>query len=54
MISADTLVLVGVLAVECLLLYLLLQRTKLGLAVRGVASQPGVEPAARRPGRNGC
>src|SRR5438477_2955750 len=28
-ISADTLVLVGVLVVECLLLYLLLQRTKL-------------------------
>jgi branched-chain amino acid transport system permease protein len=39
-ISADTLVLVGVLVVECLLLYLLLQRTKLGLAVRAVASNP--------------
>ena len=34
-ISSDTLVLVGVLAVECVLLYLLLQRTKLGLAFRG-------------------
>jgi branched-chain amino acid transport system permease protein len=39
-ISADTLVLVGVLIVECLLLYLLLQRTKLGLAFRSVASNP--------------
>jgi branched-chain amino acid transport system permease protein len=39
-ISADTLVLVGVLVVECVLLYLLLQRTKLGLAVRSVASNP--------------
>lgn len=39
-ISADTLVLVGVLVMECLLLYLLLQRTKLGLAVRAVASNP--------------
>jgi branched-chain amino acid transport system permease protein len=37
-ISADTLVLVGVLVVECVLLYLLLQRTRLGLAVRAVAS----------------
>src|SRR5262245_11624779 len=36
-ISSDTLVLVAVLAVECLLLYLLLQRTKLGLAFRGVS-----------------
>ena len=40
LISSDTLVLVAVLAVECLLLYLLLQRTKLGLAFRGVASNP--------------
>jgi branched-chain amino acid transport system permease protein len=39
-ISADTLVLVGVLAVECFVLYLILQRTKLGLAVRAVASNP--------------
>jgi branched-chain amino acid transport system permease protein len=39
-VSADTLVLVGVLVVECILLYLLLQRTKLGLAVRSVASNP--------------
>jgi branched-chain amino acid transport system permease protein len=39
-ISSDTLVLVVVLAVECLLLWLLLQRTKLGLAFRGVASNP--------------
>jgi len=36
-ISSDTLVLVGVLAIECLLLFLLLQRTKLGLAFRGVS-----------------
>ncbi|HEX4490811.1 MAG TPA: branched-chain amino acid ABC transporter permease [Acidimicrobiia bacterium] len=39
-ISADTLVLVGVLILECLLLYFLLQRTRLGLAVRAVASNP--------------
>jgi branched-chain amino acid transport system permease protein len=39
-ISADTLVLVGVLAVECGLLYLLMQRTKVGLAIRAVASNP--------------
>lgn len=40
LVSSDTLVLVAVLAVECLLLYLLLQRTKLGLAFRGVAGNP--------------
>jgi branched-chain amino acid transport system permease protein len=39
-ISADTLVLVGVLIVECVVLYFLLQRTKLGLAVRAAASNP--------------
>jgi branched-chain amino acid transport system permease protein len=39
-ISSDTLVLVGVLILECVLLYLLLQRTRLGLAVRAVASNP--------------
>jgi branched-chain amino acid transport system permease protein len=39
-IDADTLVLVGVLALECLLLYLLLQKTKIGLALRAVASNP--------------
>ncbi|HEY5011381.1 MAG TPA: branched-chain amino acid ABC transporter permease [Acidimicrobiia bacterium] len=39
-ISADTLVLVGVLVLECVVLYLILQRTKLGLAVRAVASNP--------------
>ena len=39
-ISTDTLVLVGVLAVECALLYLLLHRTKLGLAFRGVVANP--------------
>jgi branched-chain amino acid transport system permease protein len=39
-ISADTLVLVTVLGIVCLLLYLLLQRTKLGLALRGAASNP--------------
>jgi branched-chain amino acid transport system permease protein len=38
LISSDTLVLAAVLAAECGLLYLLLQRTKLGLAFRGVAS----------------
>jgi branched-chain amino acid transport system permease protein len=37
LISSDTLVLLAVLGVECLLLYLLLQRTKLGLAFRGVS-----------------
>ena len=36
-ISSDTLVMVAVLGVECLLLWLLLQRTKLGLAFRGVS-----------------
>ena len=39
-VRADTLVLIGVLAVECLLLYLLLQKTKVGLALRAVASNP--------------
>jgi branched-chain amino acid transport system permease protein len=39
-IKADTLVLVGVLALECLLLWLLLQKTKIGLALRAVASNP--------------
>jgi branched-chain amino acid transport system permease protein len=37
-IRADTLVLVGVLVVECVLLWVLLQRTKVGLALRAVAS----------------
>jgi branched-chain amino acid transport system permease protein len=37
-IRADTLVLVGVLAVECFLLWLLLQKTKVGLAFRAVAA----------------
>jgi branched-chain amino acid transport system permease protein len=40
LISSDTLVLAAVLAVECGLLFLLLNRTKLGLAFRGVASNP--------------
>lgn len=40
LVNSDTLVLVGVLAVECALLFFLLQRTKLGLAFRGVASNP--------------
>jgi branched-chain amino acid transport system permease protein len=39
-VRADTLVLIAVLAVECILLYLLLQRTKIGLALRAVASNP--------------
>lgn len=37
-ITAQTLGLVAVLAAECLLLYLLLQRTRIGLALRAVAS----------------
>jgi len=40
LISSNTLALVGVLVVECGLLYFVLQRTKLGLAFRGVASNP--------------
>jgi branched-chain amino acid transport system permease protein len=39
-ISSDTLVLVGVLLVECLILYLILNRTRIGLAFRAVASNP--------------
>jgi branched-chain amino acid transport system permease protein len=39
-LRSDTLVLVIVLVVECLLLYLLFQRTKLGLALRAVSSNP--------------
>jgi branched-chain amino acid transport system permease protein len=39
-ISSDTLVLVGVLVAECLILYLLMNRTKIGLAFRAVASNP--------------
>jgi branched-chain amino acid transport system permease protein len=39
-LEADTLVLLGALALECGLLYLLLQRTKVGLALRAVASNP--------------
>jgi branched-chain amino acid transport system permease protein len=39
-VDADTLVLVGVLAVECALLWLLLQKTKVGLALRAVAANP--------------
>jgi branched-chain amino acid transport system permease protein len=39
-ISSNTLVLVAMLALECGLLFLLLQRTKLGVAFRGVASNP--------------
>ena len=53
-ISSDTLVLVAVLAVECLLLYLLLQRTKLGLAFRAVASNPESSRLARCAGRARC
>jgi branched-chain amino acid transport system permease protein len=39
-ISSDTLVLVGVLIAECLILYLVLNRTRVGLAFRAVASNP--------------
>lgn len=37
-ISSDTLVLVGVLIAECVILYLILNRTRIGLAFRAVAS----------------
>jgi branched-chain amino acid transport system permease protein len=37
-VSSDTLVLIAVLAVECLVLYLVLNRTRIGLAFRAVAS----------------
>jgi branched-chain amino acid transport system permease protein len=39
-VRADTLVLIAVLALECLVLWFLLQRTKIGLALRAVASNP--------------
>ncbi len=39
-ITARTVGLVGVLAVECLLLWVLFQRTKVGLAFRAVANNP--------------
>jgi branched-chain amino acid transport system permease protein len=39
-ISSDTLVLVGVLLAECVILYLILNRTRVGLAFRAVASNP--------------
>jgi branched-chain amino acid transport system permease protein len=39
-VEADTLVLVAVLAAECALLWVLLQKTKVGLALRSVASNP--------------
>ena len=39
-ISSDTLVLVGVLLAECVILFLLLNRTRIGLAFRAVASNP--------------
>ena len=48
-VSSDTLVLVAVLAVECLLLYLLLQRTKLGLAFRGVPGTPSPAGCSASP-----
>jgi branched-chain amino acid transport system permease protein len=40
LISSNTLAMVGLLAVECGILYVVLQRTKLGLAFRGVAGNP--------------
>lgn len=40
LIQKDTIGLAVVLVVECLLLYVLLQKTKLGLALRAVASNP--------------
>jgi branched-chain amino acid transport system permease protein len=39
-LTSDTLVLVAVLAVECALLWLLFQRTKVGMALRAVSSNP--------------
>ena len=39
-ISSDTLVLVAVLVAECLILYLIFNRTRIGLAFRAVASNP--------------
>jgi branched-chain amino acid transport system permease protein len=39
-VTSDVVVLVGVLLVECGLLYLLLQRTKVGLALRAVSVNP--------------
>jgi branched-chain amino acid transport system permease protein len=39
-LSVTTLGIVVLLAVECIVLYLILQRTKLGLALRAVASNP--------------
>ena len=39
-IRSDTVAIAGVLAAECLLLWLLLQKTKLGLGLRAVASNP--------------
>src|SRR3954451_14997205 len=39
-ISSDTLVLIGVLIAECVILFLLLNRTRIGLAFRAVASNP--------------
>lgn len=39
-LKMDTVVLVGILALECVLLWLLLQKTKVGLALRAVASNP--------------
>lgn len=39
-VRSDTVALVVVLAVECLLLWLLFQKTKVGLALRAVASNP--------------
>ncbi len=39
-INKETIGLAAVLAVECILLYLLLQKTKIGLSIRAVASNP--------------
>jgi branched-chain amino acid transport system permease protein len=39
-VEAQTIGLVGVLTVECVLLWLLFQRTRVGLALRAVASEP--------------
>ena len=39
-LESDTVVLVGVLALECLVLWALFQRTRIGLGLRAVASNP--------------
>src|SRR5262249_19169069 len=51
-ISADTLVLVAMLAIVCLLLYVLFQHTKVGLAMRAVSSNAESSRLSGIPGGN--